>query len=196
MMKRATFLAAFLLLLGCLLLTTGCVPIALRPWYTDLQLEFDPTFLGIQKAEDGGTTEWIKKEDFLYRIIQTNKEGKKILYNGRLFRIQGYRFLDLSPVPLEELGKEGQTFPLIQGHGVLRVRTSWKNSKNWSIPTDLGWLEKYLTRNPRAVRHEFLVERNAEGEETKTLILTDSTANLQRFLIQCTRIPGAFPQPK
>jgi hypothetical protein len=196
MVRRAKYFPAFLLLLACLLPLTGCVPIALRPWYTDVNLEFDPTFLGIQKEEDGSTMEWIKKEEYLYRIVQTNREGKKILYNARIFRIQGFRFLDLSPVPLEELGAGSQTFPLIQGHGVLRIRKSWKQGKDWSIPMDLGWLEKHLTRNPHAVRHEFLLEKNAEGEESTTLILTDSTANLQRFLIQCTRIPEAFPKPK
>lgn len=196
MMRRAKYLPAFLFLLGCLFLLTGCFPVALRSWYTDGDLEFDPTFLGIQKEEDGATIEWTRKDDYAYRIVQTSKEGKKVQYNARLFRVQGYRFLDISPVAIDELGAGSQTFPLLNGHGVLRVRKSWKDGKDWSLPMDLGWLERYLKRNPRAVRHEFLTEKNAEGEEIQTLILTDTTPNLQRFLIQCTRVPEAFPRPK
>jgi hypothetical protein len=200
-MKHARLPLLILLLIGALFLTTGCFPIALRPWYEEGDLEFDPTFLGIQMEADGKRTEWTQKSEFVYRVIHADRDGKKtLMYDARLFRTHGYRFLDISPVPIHEAGASVPTMPLVEGHIVYLVRGSWKERKDWATPLNLDWLEKFLKRNPRALRHEFVQPRreaaandDGESEPHPVLILTDTTENLQRFLAQSVRIPGAFP---
>jgi hypothetical protein len=195
-LRRTSFRLLLAVQLICLLLITGCFPIALRPWYTEADLEFDPTFIGVQTHEDGSKDEWTQKSEFVYRVVHTDREAKKtMVYDARLFRVNGVRFLDISPVTLPEVGAEVATMPLVNGHIVWRVRKSWKDGKDWAAPLDLTWLEKHLKANPRVIRHEFITEK-IEGQEEpqRTLVLTDSTENLQRFLMQCTRTPGAFPK--
>jgi hypothetical protein len=189
-MKRiATLLLAMLLLLPM----TGCVPIALRPWYADSDLTFDPSLLGVWVDKEGkGKTEFARLGDHSYRITSTNDEGNPGIMNGYLFRLKGETFLEVTPAPTDDEGEA-----IVDWHLVLKV----VQTKPLLLVTtwNFDWLKDYLKKNPKALKHEWISYSRETGkseiDSRDDLIVTASTEELREFLMAHSGDSKAFPPP-
>ncbi|MDX1934038.1 MAG: hypothetical protein SFU56_15665 [Capsulimonadales bacterium] len=191
-----------LCLLGLLL--CGCFPVALHPHYLERDVVFDPALVGVWSDKDDDTTETTTitrdgEDGYLYRWDRSSTEDSPAattVCRARLFRLGNHRFLDLAPIPDPSASARPQTFPLIEGHIVLRIfKTS---SGPEMVPMNLDWLEKYLADRPGALRHERIREEyfvRGTKHHRDDLILTGSTLQLRGFLRSMGGDPGLFPPP-
>lgn len=98
-----------------IVLLTGCLPVdSLNPWYSSKDLVFDQALLGDWKALDGKSgLSFVKMIDGKgpnsYSLEVTEDSGFKIKCRGRLFEIEGHRFLDVVP---EDWEARTETYPL------------------------------------------------------------------------------------
>jgi len=168
---------------------TACVP-SVNPFYTESDLVSDPRLLG--EWLDKETTEqpqiwkFEKAEGKKYKLIVTEKEGKRGEFEASLFRLKQDFFLDLRPTECNYAPTQADLIAaaMIPGHLLVSVPQFEPELKLALL--DLDWLQKYLEKNPAAVAHQ---------EVDKHIFLTASTTELQRFILQHLAEGEAFAKP-
>jgi hypothetical protein len=171
-------------ILGFLLILTSCVP-SLNPLYTDADLIFDETLLGVWTDPDA-TESWdfTYSSEKEYKLVYTDEKGKKGEFRARLLKIEGKTFLDLTPVKPVLPQNDFYKANFLATHTFVQVTQSAPNAQIAYLEPD--WLKSFLEKNPAAIRHEKL-----SGE----ILLTASTKDLQKFLLAHLNTPGAFSKP-
>lgn len=173
------------LILGFLLILNGCVP-SLNPLYSDADLIFDETLLGVWTDADAAeswdfTAAAGEKE---YKLVHTDEKGRKGEFKARLLKIGGKTFLDLEPVKPVLAGNDFYKANFLPTHTFVQVVQAAPNAQISYLEPE--WLKALLTKNPAAIRHEKL-----SGE----ILLTASTKDLQKFLLAHLNTEGAFSKP-
>ena len=171
-------------LLGFLLLLAGCVP-SLHPLYTDQDVIFDQSALGVW-AEDDSKETWAlnrggKKE---YKLVHTDEDGKKGEFIAHLLKVEGRMFLDLYPVEPELRENDFYRDHLLRVHtfaAVLQIEPALRITY-----LDPDWLKKFLDKQPSALRHEKINDE---------VVITASPKELQKFLLTHLKTDGAFSEP-
>jgi hypothetical protein len=168
-------------LVGLLLaVLTGCVPVALHPFYTEKDIAFDPALLGVWAEKEGEKDTWIFETGTNQSYRLTIKDDKRTDHvDAILFRLGTNTFLDLTAGEhtFTEHKLDGfSAIHLMPVHSVSRVLKM--GSELQLAFMDLEWLKKLLEKNPTAIRHEKITGGMADGQ----LVLTASTQELQNFV--------------
>jgi hypothetical protein len=167
-----------LALISFLIVLAGCVP-SLHPLYTDRDLVFDPALLGVWSETDSNETwTFTRGAEREYRLVNTDKDGKKTNFSARLLKIDGEMFLDLFAVKPADLQDNDYLLPL---HTFIRV-IEIDPSPRFSY-LDPDWLKQFLEKNPATIRHEMV---------DNEILLTASSPELQKFLLAQLKTEGAF----
>jgi hypothetical protein len=161
----------FYLLAGIL---GGCIPVmSLHPLFTEKDLAFDEKLLGTWV--DANETMWqfsdANKPEKAYKLIFTDKEGKKGSFVAHLVKLENRLFLDVYPSepPWDEKDPNKvewlhNTFFFIPVHTFIKVNGIEPQLKLQI--TDDDEFKKLLKQDPNAVEHT-----STEDE----LVLTAST---------------------
>lgn len=159
------------------ILLAACIP-SVNPFYTDNDVVFDSHLVGgwQEKSESGDRPntwafEQSTNKGFDLTVTEGGKTGK---FSAHLFKLNDAQFLDLIPADCDYASNQADlvAFSMFPGHLLMRVAQIEPELK--MAACDYDWLEKYLETNSTAIAH------HAEGER---IILTDSTQNLQKFLL-------------
>ena len=188
-MKKTLLPVALIVLCGLV----GCLPTSINPLYTDKDLVFEPALVGVWRDKDDpkGTWTFEKAGEKSYKFVYAESDGKVGQFDARLLKIGDARFLDFFPDEsgIEEMNRSGfYKIHLVRTHSFLRV--SQIEPILQMTPLDLKWLREFLGKNPRAIRHEKI----GDGDDAQ-IVLTASTAELQKFVLTHLKTEGAFGEP-
>ncbi len=174
----------------------------LEPICTPSDLIFDQQLIGTWKQAGQETTWQFTQQsdhrDKAYRLVITDEKGRSGTFLAHLAQLEETLFLDLYPVVPEMKDNVLSKFYLQPIHTFLRVQLGEETLKLSTLkPT---WLRQYLTDHPDALPHTTVAPFGApylgeEGDAVQRLLLTASTAQLQRFLLDHADTKDAFGDP-
>ena len=167
------------------LLAAGCLPVSIEPLYTDKDLILDPAIVG-KWANPEDKEAWLfeSAEGKAYGLSHTDGEGRVAQFKAHLLSLKGTRFLDIYP---EDLGSELNWLAacnLVPGHVFFKIEVSEDELR--LVPMQLEWLDNYLKAHPKAIAHKDL------GQDDGRILITASTAALQKFVLKHAGNPEAF----
>jgi hypothetical protein len=178
----------YLFLTAAVTLWIGCIP-SVNPFYRDRDVSFEPKLLGEWQEKGQGdnvTWDFQRGTDQAYKLTVTDKEGKKGTFNAHLFRLKTELFLDIIPADCEfdpgQIDLVG--YAAFPGHLLLRVPAVEPELQLAFF--DFDWLAKYLEKNPKALAHHL---------EEKRILLTATTRELQRFVMEHSGAGELFKKP-
>jgi hypothetical protein len=178
-MKRRTWA----LLIAVAGLLAGCVVTSVYPFYTAKDLAYRPDLLGTW-TKDSEQWKFERDGDQAYQLTYS-EDGKASVMKAHLFQLRGKLFLDLYPAKDYDLDTCLQPIP---SHLVMRVKQLEPTLTLATLSYD--WLQEFLQKNPKAIRYIMV---NPDGKTDKgRIVLTASTADLQRFLLKHLNTPGAW----
>jgi hypothetical protein len=156
--------------------------VSLHPLFNEKDVVFDEKLLGTWAQEEPNEPVWeFKRADAnenAYRLIFSDKEGKKGLFIAHLVKLKGKLFLDACPAPWEQQDPNKvewvyNTLFLIPAHTFIRVDSIDPNLT--MRVTDDEKMKKLLEQDPNAVKHTVLEDKP---------VLTASTNELQAFVLK------------
>jgi hypothetical protein len=175
---RRDFIALTLLMVMC-----GCIE-SLHPFYTEKDLVFEPALVwtwGEAGSDSKESWAFTPSGEKAYRLVVTDSDGRSGAFEAHLASLEGALILDLYPVDPELPSSTFYKDHLQKVHSFVRV------VKVGPVLTmsvlDVTWLEQFLRKNPKALKHE----RTEDG-----ILLTASTAELQAFILKHLKTKGAF----
>ena len=186
-MKRLNLILAIALSVTFILIA-GCFPLSLNPFYTEKDVIFNPDFLGVwNNNRTGQTWEFTSVNRNNYYV--EGASGGSDHFIAHLFKIQDTLYLDVYP----EGGFANNL--MIPTHMIVRVKktestlvTSYLNTR---------WLLQYLKDNPGGISYAFVPDENEPDDiSLGLLVLTSSTGDLQRLLIEIQNTEEAFYEPE
>ena len=165
--------------LACLALA-GCVP-SWNSFYTEKDVVFDPALVGTWRpaeAKESSSEAWefTTSADKLYQLAQTDEEGRKAVFEARLFKLKENFFLDLYLTKVEGDDVKMNAwagFSLVPAHLLLRVEQIVPALKLAVMNPD--WMRTYLKQHSDAIAHRVVADGN--------IVLTASTDELQKFVL-------------
>ena len=172
----------FYLLAG---LMGGCVPVlSLHPLYTKENVIFKQELLGTWADPNSPGTTWqfkrADKDKNIYKLVFSDEDGRKGLFDTHLVELKGRLFLDLYPADfpcdLEDPNKVDwpyNSFFLVPVHTFIKVDSIEPTLKMRLTIDDK--VEQLLKENPKAVKHTVLEDKS---------LLTASTKELQAFVLK------------
>jgi hypothetical protein len=190
-MRTRKFL--FYLLAGLL---GSCVP-SLHPLYTDKELAFDEKLLG-SWGEGDQVWEFKKGEKEKSYDLITDEKGKKGEFTVYLVKIQDSSkadkekeaarqtllFLDLYPKEPNLEATDFYKFHLLPVHTFLKIEQLGTTLKIQAMNPEK--LQEMLKAKPDLIKHEVLEDR---------IVLTASTKQLQKFMLEHVKDEGLFAEP-
>ena len=164
--------------LGIALALTACAP-SLHSFYTDKDVVFNDSLLGMWVEDSGGICKFAKSGDNNYELLVM--DDKPARFEARLFEIGDVTFLDLYPKPLSD---EVSLYPenYAPAHSLARV-TIDKNMLSIAM-MDGNWLKELSDRGRLELKHERI--------NTDMVVLTASTRELQAFALRHANDKEAF----
>ncbi len=159
----------------------ACVP-SIHPIYSNAELAFDTSLIGTWQEKDS-TEKWqfSMEGENEYRVIHTDDGGKRGQFKGKLFKLGEHMFLDLYPAAPVLTQSD-----FYRGH-ILSLHTFAKLTPDGTAYQvsflEPKWLECHLAKEPASLRHTV-----TDGQ----ILITDSTANLQKFIVSNAASPEAF----
>lgn len=175
---------AKLLTIGWLLFLTSCVP-SLNPLYTDQDLIYDNSLVGVWMDRDTGETWAFSNGGKLeYKLLHTEEDGRNGEFSARLVKLEEKIFLDIVPVKTGFPQSDFYQSHFLSTHTFIHVLR--KESTLQISVLEPRWIKDLLAENPQAIRHEKI-----NGE----IVLTASPKEMQRFLLANLNTREAFSQP-
>lgn len=172
------------IILGFLFLMAACVP-SLNPLYTDQDLIFDTALIGAWSDKDSKETwEFTEADDKEYKLIYTDEDVKKGEFEARLLKIEGKTFMDITPIKPVFPQNDFYKGHFLATHTFVQIiQTGPKFEIAYLEPK---WLKGFLDKNPGAIGHVKIEDE---------ILLTDTSKNLQKFLLTHLNTPDAFAEP-
>ena len=175
MQNRIRILSVFLFGLALV----GCVP-SWNPFYTEKDLVFDTALVGSWRPAEAGVDskeawEFSKNSDKLYRLKQTDDQGRTAIFDAGLFKLNNRMFLDLYLTKIEGDGlkvNDWANASLVPAHLLLSIEQITPSLKMAIM--DPEWIQSYLKEHPDSIKHRAL---------TEGIVLTADTGELQKFLL-------------
>lgn len=179
-------IAKMLVAVGIVVLVLGCVP-SLHPLYTEKDVTFDPTLVGVWSEKDKTDTWTFKKSgDNAYELIMT-QDGAPGKFEVHLVRLGELLFLDLYP-EAPDIENSFYKAHLVPAHTFLGIQIDKEKDVVRLAAMQPDWLEEAIDSKKVTIAHERLVR----GNET-ILVLTASTKKLQEFVVK--NAAEAFGEP-
>ena len=175
----------FYLLAGVLV---GCVP-SLHPLFTDEDVIFEEKLLGIWAGEKDSNETWEfqrygDESGKRYKMIYTDKEGKEGGFLATLGRLNSMLFLDLFPGEAEINTNDFYKIHLLGVHTFMKIEQIEPMLQMRVMDADK--MKEMLESDPNLIKHEVLEEQDSK------IVLTASTKELQRFMIEHAEDEGLF----
>ena len=165
----------------------GCVPVmSLHPLYTKENVVFDKKLLGTWVDDANNPTSVLEFQSAddpnnAYRLVFSDKEGKKGSFVAHLVKLQGRLFLDICPdkLPCEHEDPNNMDWPhntffLVPVHTFVKIDSVVPRLKIRLMLVETQ-MQKFLEENPGSIAHVAIEDR---------LILTASTKELQAFVLK------------
>ena len=185
-----------LIAFGIAILFMSCVR-SLHPLFDKKDLVFEPALVGTWAEMDSKNTWTFEKSgDKTYSLVYFEYEqgsvGKEVKgdsagFAAQLGRLGDFTFLDLFPEEREENGNTRNTLynlHILPAHTIWRV---WLEADELRLALlDNGWLKKMIGEEKVEIAHE---------EIDGAIILTASTQQLQKFVLEHAEDADAFPNP-
>jgi len=158
----------------------GCVP-SWNPFYTEKDLVFEPALVGTWRpveAKESSQENWsfTKAGDKHYQLAQTDEEGRKAVFDVRLFKLKEHRFLDLYLTKVEGDSlkvNDWASISLVPAHLLLKVEQIDSALKLAAVSPD--WMQTHLKQHPNAIAHRIVSDGN--------VVLAAGTEELQKFVL-------------
>jgi hypothetical protein len=187
-MKRKNLFATIAAAGAFLLLVTGCIVTSVYPYYTEKDVVFEPALLGdwTDGKSDGNTNEMGRVERFGqngYRLTSLGEnETNSVTFH--VFRLGQQLFMDMCPT--------NQSLEFLPTHQLQKIKHTGTTLEMAALNYD--WLKKILERNPKAIRHLVIQEKN-EQRQSERIVLTADTAELQKFVLKYLHETNAWSEP-
>lgn len=174
-----------LALAGFALVLAGCVVTSVYPFCFEKDLAFASALLGDWKNADKPDEQWRfeRAGGNGYRITCASG-GETSAFQGRVFKLQGQMFLDVTTGGWKE---DIQPEP-VPSHFLEHIVQLTPTVKLSALNYD--WLKELLAKDPKAIRH--LAIQTGEKPEDRRIVLTADTAELQRFVLKHLKTEGAW----
>mgnify|MGYP001577911030 FL=1 len=165
----------------CALSISGCLR-SLHPLYSDKTLEFNQKLVGTWADPDSNIWTFVQSGPKAYDLVHTEKRSPG-RFEARLVKLGQFMFLDIFPKePVMENGF--YKFHLIPVHTISRI---WiEQEKVRMAMLNLDWFKEQVEKKKIKFSHE---RRDNE------ILLTASTADLQKFVVKYANDPKAFAEP-
>ncbi len=173
----------------------GCVPVmSLHSLYTKENVVFEEKLLGTWMDDPNSPeTIWefnrIEEPENAYRLVLSDKDGKKGSFVAHLVKLENSLFLDVFPdefpCDTEDPNKTDwlyNVFFLVPVHTFIKIDSIGPQLK--MRLTDDDKMAKLFKEDPNAVKHMSIEDR---------LILTASTEELQAFVLKYADDSRVFP---
>ena len=180
------------LMLGAML-CSGCLLRSLNPLYTDKDLVFKKSLVGIwEEAENQNTWSFEPADEKAYKLVQHQQKfgdpretepGESAAFSAHLLGLSEHLFLDIHP------GEPGirtdlYRMHLIPGHTFIRVQLDGDQLRLSML--DYDWLEDEIESGRVRIKHV-----KVDGE----IVLSASTQDLQDLVQTYAEDKRAFPKP-
>lgn len=169
----------------------GCLVPSVNPLYTEKDLIFDPALVGTW-GEAGNEDRHIfaRDGDNAYTWTSRDKESTNV-FRAHLLKLGEHRFLDAVLTRTSDEWKGvGRTAVVVRpAHLFFKVEMEKPTLRVRAFSTE--WLDKALEADPKAVAHERIHEPDVD-EEKGRVMLTASTADLQKFILKHVEESKAF----
>ena len=165
----------------------GCFPVmSLHPLYTEEDVAFEENLVGTWVDDPNGPeTTWefsrAGPKEKVYKLVFSDKDGKKGSFDVHLVKLKERFFLDVYPSELpwkpEDPNKVKWLYNslfLIPAHTFLKI-DSIESQLKMRLTDDEELKEQVLWEDPNAVKHMSIESR---------IILTASTKELQAFVLK------------
>lgn len=186
------------------LLLSGCLVKSLHPFYTDQDVIFKKELTGTWTDADSAV--WIIEQHMQSTgLLSGNKPGKayditftdqkgSAKFLAHLFQLNGELYLDFSPDEVS-CGNDLAGFHMVGTHSLAKVGLAggkitiqWYNEE---------WLADLFNKNRIRISHERIpYDPDINDPSSKQIILTASTAELQKFIFKYGSDPNAFKAAK
>ena len=173
----------------------GCIPImSIHPLYTDSDIIFNGKILGIWVDDPNSPeTTWefsrMNEPNNSYKLIFTDKDGRKGFFEAYLLKLDGKLFLDAVPGEMPWDVNDPNTvdwlynsFFLLPSHTFIKIDSIEPKLKLRT--TANSSMEEFLKEHPDAVEHILVEDR---------IVLTASTKELQAFILKYADDEKLFP---
>lgn len=176
-----------LVAVGIVVLVLGCVP-SLHPLYTEKDVTFDPTLVGVWSEKDKTDT-WTfnKSGDNAYELIMT-QDGAPGKFEVHLVRLGELLFLDIYPEE-PDIKPNFYKIHLLPVHTFYRIRIDKEKDVLRIAGMNPDWLKENLDEKRITIAHERLGEDVGVGN----IVITASTKELQEFVVK--HAAEAFGEP-
>ena len=176
--------AATSFILATVIFASSCIP-SLNPLYTEQDLTFDASLIGVwTEAETGETWALSKRGKLEYKLMHTDTDGIKGEFSARLVKLADNLFLDIVPVKPGFAQNDFYKTRYFPTHTFVHITSEGSTAKlSYMEP---AWLVDYLAENPNAIRHEKIA-----GD----VMITSSPKETQKFLLAHLNTRGAFSKP-
>jgi hypothetical protein len=158
--------------------------LSLKPFFTDADLESDPSLPGLwTDKEDDVTFTFEQQEGKEYKVVVKETEDghtSSADFEGHLLRLGGYWFLDLIP----KEGQAGGTFyqmHLLRAHSLARIDVT-RDSMKMSF-LEASWLQKKIGADTGDISYQ-----KSDG----TLLLTGPSDQVRDLAFQASHDDSGF----
>lgn len=167
------------------LLVFGCGVGSVAPLVSDRTTHYDPRLLGTWRDSSGPASAVVTLlgADH-YSLAYTDEDGKLDRFKAVLGRVGGIEILDVEPEEPELNASDLYKAFLLPLHGALFIDSIGSKLRFRLLESDS--LARYLERRPHDIDHLL---------RDDFVVLTASTDELQRFLPDFVRRPGALGEP-
>ena len=168
----------------------GCVP-SLHCLFTDKDLVFEEKLVGIW-AEDNSEETWEFKRysdeaDKRYKLTYTDSDSQSGEFVAKLGKLDEMMFLDLYPGDADINANDFYKHHLLGVHTFMKIEQIEPTLQIRMMNTDK--MKEMLEAGPNLIKHEILEERDSQ------ILLTASTKELQRFMVEHAKDEGLFDEP-
>lgn len=166
-------------------LLAGCVVTSVCPYYTESDVVFEPALVGdwVPQGKSGSEEVWkfdkVRERTYRFTLIEDQKAS---VMEAQTFKLQGQLFLDVYSLD--------QDIRVIPPHYLMKVEGLTPTLKFTQLNND--WLRKTLEQKPGTIAYH-LVKSGDNADELR-VVLTASTAELQKFVIQQLKNPDAWTE--
>ena len=169
----------YIVIIGTALFLMGCPVRSLFPLFAEKDLVFNPGLVGAWSEKDKNETYFIQKsEGKNYDIIVCDKKGDTSQYTAQLGQLGKFWFLDSYP------SKDPNDYQMIPTHIISKIWLNGDTLRFASLEND--YLKKFIETQNLKIPH---ASRNED------IVLTASTDELQKLVLQLAQDDGAFPKP-
>lgn len=171
---------------------SGCATYSVHPFYKPDENTLEPGLVGLWTVEDTKITIQANKGGTYEAVFANSSSHGDCPYEVRLIRVGKNLFADAI---FDDESPKGKDTDLPYGAAALHFlyKVSLNGDTLWLSLLSHDWLVKQFEAKKISVAHEYM-DDNADPRDA-TVLLTASSADLQKFMQQIGDVPDAFEEP-